>query len=219
MLRSFIVLCAWLLQICSKQRHPRPHSFDIHQFPICCKGWCPISDVGRVRFNRVIRPNSRQFSQALVSARSAAGTATGTGLAVLIPGPLKRWRTGCAVSSPSSRLLAPCRSACARKPIARRPERNRTISRLIPTGIPMWCSSSQRRRLIPTSMPNAAMILNPARIGTGKLHNQPLISHDALRVGRSAFPQLELSHAQHRVQLREPEKRRVDRQHLGPANN
>lgn len=65
MLRSFIVLCAWLSQICSKQRHPRPHSFDIHQFPICCKGWCPISDVGLVWFNRVMR---RKFSSSVSGA-------------------------------------------------------------------------------------------------------------------------------------------------------
>lgn len=164
----------------------------------------------------MIRPNSRQFSQALVSARSAAGTATGTGLAVLIPGPLKRWRTGCAVSSPSSRLLAPCRSTCARKPIARRPEGSGPISSLIPTRTPAWCSSSQRRRLIPMSMPNSAMILKD---GTGKRHNRPADPVTHFRVGRSAFARLELSQAQHRGQLQEPEKCRVDRQHLGPANN
>lgn len=70
---------------------------------------------------------------------------------------------------------------------------------------------------MPTSMPNAATILNAAHIGTGRHITGHCYHVTRFRVGRRSFPRLELSQAT-RVQLREPGKRRAGRQHLVPAN-
>lgn len=64
---------------------------------------------------------------------------------------------------------------------------------------------------MPTSMPNAATILNVAHIGIGSHITGHCYHVTRFRMGRRSFPRLELS-------LREPGKRRAGRQHLVPAN-
>lgn len=60
-----LAICASLSHLCGEQTHPKLRSFDIDECLSCCKPWCPISDVGRDRFNRVMRRNcSSRFSSA-----------------------------------------------------------------------------------------------------------------------------------------------------------
>lgn len=67
--------------------------------------------------------------------------------------------------------------------------------------------------------PNAAMILNVALIGTGSHITARWYRVRRFRVWQSAFARLDLSQIQHGVKLREPGKRRADRQHLASGNN
>lgn len=73
--------------------------------------------------------------------------------------------------------------------------------------------------MIPTIMPNAAMILSVAHIAIGSHITDRWYHVTRFRVERSAFARLDLSQVQHRVKLHEPGKRCADRQHLMSANN
>lgn len=71
---------------------------------------------------------------------------------------------------------------------------------------------------MPTSVPNATMILNVAQIDMGKMW--PLLSRHALSCAAECCrARLEVGQVRHRVKLQEPGKRRADRQHLVPVNN
>lgn len=178
MLRSLIVLCASLRR--SVANKDIPAAFV--RYPPISELPQTVASYFRRRSRSLQSRDTPQFSSVFSSACFCAkcgGYRNWYGTCCSHPRSSETMEDRVRGMSPSSRLLAPCRSTCARKPIARRPEGSGPISSLIPTRTPAWCSSSQRRRLIPTSMPNAAMILNVARIGTGKLHNRPLISRDA----------------------------------------